>query len=108
MAQLERQNPTLGPALSPGDPDVAAIPVLPGFDLDLRGVVTAEASISLRGGDLVIGPAFGPILTFVNFVRAALHGNLTVTLPRGIVITADRVVARLRVRQSLPIDQLTA
>jgi hypothetical protein len=108
MAQLRQQNLALGPALSPGDPDIAAIPALPGFNLDLRALVTPEASVWLRGGDLVIGPAFGPILTFVNFVRATAHGGLAVTLPHGGVISADRLVARLRVQQSLAIGQLTA
>ncbi len=39
----------LPPATS--DPDVACIPVIHGFDIDLRAVVTPETSLSLRGLD---------------------------------------------------------
>lgn len=56
----------------PPVPDSAAIPALPGFDLDRRALVTPEASVFLRGKDLVVGPAFGPPLTVMNFVKAAL------------------------------------
>jgi hypothetical protein len=82
--------------------DVAAIPALPGFDLDLRALVPPEASVSLRGDDLVIGPAFGPVLTILNFVKAALDGCPAVTLPNGVVIAADRLLARLHARPFLP------
>jgi hypothetical protein len=89
------------------DTDAAAIPALPGFDLDLRALVTPEASVALRGDDLVIGPAFGPILTVLNFVKAALDAHLVVRLPNGVIIAADRLLARLSGRPALPASALT-
>ena len=83
--------------------DIAEIPALPGFDLDLRGLVDPEASISLRGDDLVIGPAFGPILTILNFVKAAFAAQLQVRLPNGVNVAADRLLARLESRVGLPV-----
>lgn len=80
------------------------IPALPGFDLDLRGLVDPGASISLRGDDLVIGPAFGPILTILNFVKAAFAARLVVHLPNGVLVAADRLLARLEGRSSLPVN----
>lgn len=108
MALLQRYIPEPGWAACSGDADIAALPVLPGFELDLRALVTSEASVSLRGDDLVIGPAFGPILTFVNFVAAALHGGLTLILPDSAVITADRLLARLSIQPSIALGALTA
>lgn len=93
---------------SAGDPDVTCIPALHGFDIDLRAVVTPEASISLRGGDLIIGPAFGPILAVVDFVRIALQGRLAVILSDSAVIAADRLIARLRAHESLAVGALAA
>jgi len=80
---------------STSDAETAAIPALPGFDLDLCALVPPEASVSLRGGDLVIGPAFGPVLTIVNFVKTAVEGCLAVRLPNGVVIAADRLLEQL-------------
>lgn len=92
----------------PDDPEVACIPAIHGFDLDLREVVTPEASLSLRGEDLVIGAAFGPILAVVNFVRAALPGRRLVRLSDSLVVAADRLVEHLRARGSLAVAELTA
>lgn len=89
------------------DSDIARIPAIGGFDLDLRAVVTPEASLSLNGEDLVIGPAFGPILAVVNFVRAALPGRLAVRLSDSVVVAADRLIARLRVQERLAVAELT-
>lgn len=89
------------------DLDVAAIPAIHGFDIDLRAVVTPEASVSLCGEDLVIGPAFGPILAVVDFVRAAVQGRLVILSDRA-AIAADHLLARLRAQSSLTVADLTA
>ncbi len=98
----------MAPLLATTDPDIACIPAIHGFDIDLRAVVTPETSLSLRGEDLVIGPAFGPILAMVNFVRAALPGQLAVRLSDEVVVAADRLIARLRARGSLAVAELAA
>lgn len=86
------------------DSDVC-IPAIRGFDLDLRAVVTPEASLSLHGEDLLIGPAFGPILAVVNFVRA---GRLAVRLSDRVVVAGDRLIARLRGQERLAVAELMA
>lgn len=91
----------LSPISAPPE-DMAAIPALPGFDLDLRGLVDPQASISLRGDHLVIGPAFGPILTILDFVKAAFTARLVVHLPNSVIVAAERLLARLDGRVSLP------
>jgi hypothetical protein len=91
---------------STSDAETAAIPALPGFDLDLCALVTPEASVSLRGDDLIIGPAFGPVLTILNFVKAAVEGCLAVRLPNGVVIAADRLLAQLNGQASRPAGAL--
>jgi len=94
--------------LSPGDPDIARIPAIRGFDLDLRAVVTPEASLSLDGDDLVVGPAFGPVLAVMDFARWALSGRLMVRFSDRLVVAADRLVATLRDRTSLSVAALKA
>ena len=61
----------------------------------------------LRGGDLVIGPAFGPLLALMDFVRASVQGPLVVFSDR-VAIAADRKLARLCAQPRLTVAGLTA
>lgn len=103
---VERHGTGPARAKRASDLDVAAIPAIAGFDIDLRGVVTPEASVSLCGDDLVIGPAFGPILAVADFVRAAVQGRLVILSDRA-AIAADHLLARLRIQSSLAVADLT-
>ena len=100
MAELGfRQTGFLAPPVSDAA-EAAFLPTLPGADVDLSALVDTNASIRIESGDLILAPAFGPVVVLENFVAATADRTIAVLLPGGTVIPSDQLIDLL----AAPVD----
>lgn len=100
MAELGfRQTEILAP-LVPETAEAAFLPTLPGVTLDLSALADRSASIRIDNGNLVLAPAFGPVIVLEGFVAATADRPIPVILPGGTVVPSDQLIEFL----SSPVD----